>query len=219
MNPPLSQSVMNQKTEAKPQGDLGTRSQGGTSRSRREEARSRRPMGSRLGPGRGHASPQWAKSVFSASLRRTPAAAFTVSGGQFARVVHAVTSDTRLVHITGEVPPCPTKTQVTAGYKRAPKGQPHARATVTVSCRHRPQGYQQSQSSPLTRDERQNLKQSVQAPVTRIVSPWIAATKWPGGTSSRQPYGPLRNIPMGTAAALDRPSHTFQETHETVRSS
>jgi hypothetical protein len=211
MDKPLSQSVMNQKTEAKPRGNLGERSQGGARRSRREEARSRRPLGLRLGPSRGHASPHWAKSVFSASFRRSPAAALTVTGGQFARVVHAITSDARLAPITGEVPPCPAKTRVKAGYKRATKGQPQARATVTVSCRHRPRGCQQRQSSPLTPDERQNLKQPLRAPVTRIVSPGTAATKWPAGTSSRQPPGPLSNTPTGTAAALDWPSTTFQD--------
>ena len=219
MNKPLSQSVMNQKTEAKLRGSPEERRQGGAKRLRREEARSRRPLGLRLGPSRGHASAHWAKSVFSASFKRSPAAALTVIGVQFARVEHAITSDTRLPHITGELPPCPAKTQVKTGYKRCTKGQSYARATVTVSCRHRSQGTQQSQSSPLTPDERQNLKQPVRAPVTRIVSPWIAATKWPAGTSSRQPHGPLRNIPTGTAAAQDRPSTTFQETHETVRTS
>ena len=206
MNNPLSQSVLNQKTGAKLWGNPGERSQGSPARCCREEARFRRPMGLRLGPDRGRASPQWAKSVCSASYRSTPAAALTVSGMQSVRVAHAITPDTWFSHFTGEVPPCPAKTQVTAGYKKATKSQHDARATVTVFYRHRPWGCQQRQSSPAQRDERQNLKQPVRAPVTRTVSPWIKAAKWPVGTSSRQPHGTLSNIPTGTAAAQDRPS-------------
>ena len=209
MNNPLSQSVLTQKTEAKPWGNSGERRQGGAVRLRREEARFRRPMGLHLGPNRGRASRHWAKSAFSASFRRTPAAAHTVSGAQSVRVAHAITPDTGLTHITGEVPPCPAKTQVTAGYKNVTKGQPHARAAVTASYRHRPQGCQQRHSSPLSGDERQNLKQPVRAPVTRIVSPKGQAAKWPAGTSSRQPLGLLRNIVTGIVAAHDRPSTTL----------
>src|SRR5438552_4039712 len=82
MNNPLSQSVLTQKTEAKPWANPGERSQGGAVRLRREEARFRRPMGLRLGQDRGRASPHWAKSAFSASYRRIPAAAVTVKGVQ-----------------------------------------------------------------------------------------------------------------------------------------
>jgi len=209
MSNPLSQSVLNQNTEAKLWGNPEERSQGGTARGHHEEARFRRPMGLHLGPNRGRASRHWAKSAFSASFRRTPAAAHTVSGAQSVRVAHAITPDTGLTHITGEVPPCPAKTQVTAGYKNVTKGQPHARAAVTASYRHRPQGCQQRHSSPLSGDERQNLKQSVRAPVTRTVSPRVQAAKWPAGTSSRQPLGPLRNIPTGTVAAQDWPGTTL----------
>ena len=209
MSNPLSQSVLNQNTEAKLWGNPEERSQGGTARGHHEEARFRRPMGLHLGPNRGRASRHWAKSAFSASFRRTPAAAHTVSGAQSVRVAHAITPDTGLTHITGEVPPCPAKTQVTAGYKKATKSQHDARATVTVFYRHRPWGCQQRQSSPAQRDERQNLKQPVRAPVTRIVSPKGQAAKWPAGTSSRQPLGPLRNIPTGTVAAQDWPGTTL----------
>ena len=209
MSNPLSQSVLNQNTEAKLWGNPEERSQGGTARGHHEEARFRRPVGLPLGPNRGRASRRWAKSAFSASFRRTPAAARTVSGAQSVRVAHAITPDTGLTHITGEVPPCPAKTQVTAGYKNVTKGQPHARAAVTASYRHRPQGCQQRHSSPLSGDERQNLKQPVRAPVTRIVSPKGQAAKWPAGTSARQPLGPLRNIPTGTVAAQDWPGTTL----------
>src|SRR5260370_9583066 len=144
-------------------------------------------MGLRLGKDRGGASRHWAKSAFSASIRRIHAAALTVSGAQAVRVVHAITSGTGLSCITGEVPPCPAKTQVTAGYKNVTKGQFHARAAVTASYRHRSQGCQQRQSSPRAGDERQYLKQTVRAPVTRTVSPRVQAAEWPAGTSSRQP--------------------------------
>ena len=209
MNNPLSQSVLNQNTEAKPWANPGERSQDGAVRPRHEEARFRRLMGLRLGQGRGRASRHWAKSAFSASIRRIQAAALTVSGAQAVRVEHAITSGTGLSCITGEVPPCPAKMQVIAGYKFATKGQSHARAAVTASYRHRPQGCQQRQSSPLRGDERQNLKQPVRAPVTRIVSPRTQATKWLAGTSSRQIPGPLRNLLTGTVAAQDRPSTTL----------
>ena len=208
MNRPLNQSVMKRNTKAKLWGNPGERSQGGTARGHHEEARFRGPMGLHLGPNRGRASRHWAKSAFSASSRRTPAAALTASSAQTVRVVHAITRDTGHSHITGEVPPGPAKTQVTAGYKNVTKGQPQARAAVTASYRHRLQGCQQRPSSPHGGDERQNLKQPVRAPVTRIVSPKVQAATWPAGTSSRQPFGPLRNIPTGAAAAQDRPSTT-----------
>jgi hypothetical protein len=81
----------------------------------------------------------------------------------------------------------------------------------TVSYRPRLQGYQQSQSSSASfgeRDERVNRKQSVQAPVTRIVSQALKATKWPTGTSFRKLALLLRNILTGTAAAVEGPSTT-----------
>lgn len=206
---PLIQSVLNQNTEAKLWGNPGERSQGSTQRYCREEARFRRPLGRRLGPDRGRASPQWAKPVFSASFRRTPAAALAVSGAQTVRVVHAVTTGKWFNHFTGEVPRCPASLPVTAGYKSASKGPLHAPAAVTASYRHRLQGCQQRQSSPAQQDERQNLKQSVQSPVTRIVSCGIQATTWPAGTSSRQTPLRLRNIPTGTVAVQDRPGSSF----------
>jgi hypothetical protein len=207
MNHPPGQSVVNQKAEAKLRAVLGERSQGRAARTCHEEARFRCPMGLRLGPNRRRASRHWAKSVFSAS-RRTPVTALTVSGAQSVRVVHAITSGAGLSSITGEVPPCPAKTQVTVGYKHEPKGQRHARAAVTGFYRHRSQGGQQRHSSPAPRDERQYLKQPVRAPDTRIVSPRAPAPKWPAGTSSRQPLGPLSNIPTESVAAHDRPSTT-----------
>jgi hypothetical protein len=206
---PLIQSALNQKAEAKLRGHPEECSQGGSAMGRREEARFRRRMGWRLGPVRGRASAQWAKPVFSVSWRRTSAAAYAVSGGQSARVVHAITSGLQLVHTTGEVPPCPATRRVTAGYKHATKGQPYARAAATASYRRRPQGCQQRQSNPAHRDERQNLQQLVCTPATRKVSPGTSAAKWPGGTSSRQLPTRLRNDLTGAVAGANRPDCTF----------
>ena len=209
---------MNQKTEAKPQGNLGERSQGGVARHSSRRGLLPSSVGVALRPKQRTCLPALGEVCLLRLVEENSCRRAHGHRRAVCRVEHAITSDTRLLHITGEVPPCPVKTQVIAGYK-ATKGQLHARAAVTVSCRHRPQGYQQRQSSPLTQDERQNHKQPVRAPVTRIVSPRLTATKWPAGTSSRQPLGTLRNIPTGTVAAQDRPSTTFQETHETVPSS
>ena len=209
MDNPLIQSALNQKAEAKLRGDPEERSQGSSAMGCREEASFRRRMGWRLGWTKGRASPLWAKSVFSVAKRRIPVPAYAVSGGQFGRVQHAVTSDKWFGRITGEVPPCPVARRVTAGYKKATKGQPYARAAVTASYRRRPRGCQQRQSSPAHRDERQNLKQPVQTPATRKVSSGTSATKWPGGTSSRQLPFTLRNVLTGAVAAPNRPGSTF----------
>jgi hypothetical protein len=209
MNNPLIQSALNQNAEAKLRGDPEERSQGNPAMDCREEARLRRRMGWRLGPDRRRASPQWAKPVFSASMRRIPASAHAVSGGRSVGVIHAVTFGTWLGHITGEVPPCPAARRVSAGYKQATKSQPDARAVATASYRRHLRGCQQRRSNPAHRDERQNLKQSVQSPVARKVSPGTSATKWPGGTSSRQLPITLRNVPTETVAAQNRPGRTF----------
>jgi len=209
MNNPLIQSALDQKAEAELRGNPKERRQGSPAMDCHEEARFRRPMGWRLGPARRRASPNWAKSVFSASYRRFPAAAYAVSGGQSGRVLRAITPGTWFGHTTGEVPPCPAARRVMAGYKTASKGQPHARVAATASYRRRLQGCQQRQSSPAHRDERQNLKQSVQSPAARIVSSGTSATKWPGGTSSRQLPFTLRNIPTGAVAVPNRPGRTF----------
>jgi len=209
MNNPLIQSALNQKAEAKLRGNPEERSQGSPAMDCREEASFRRPMGWRLGPARRRASSKWAKPVFSASMRRIPVPAHAVSGGQFGRVLRAVTSGTWFGHSTGEVPPRLAARRVTAGYKRASKGQSHARVAATASYRRRLQGCQQRQSSPAHRDQRQYLKQPVQSPVTRKVSSGTSATKWPRGTSSRQLPITLRNILTETVAVQNRPGRTF----------
>ena len=110
-------------------------------------------------------------------------------------VQHAVMPGTQCVHTTGEVlrrlfP----LGKVTASYKQAVKGSPDASATGTKSHRPCPWGCQQNQSSPATRDERGYRSRSVKPLVVGKVSPTAAATKWPAGTSSRQPVASLRNV-------------------------
>jgi hypothetical protein len=209
---PLVQSVLNQNTEAKLWAHPGERSQCGPAMGRSEEARFRGLVGWQLGWIGGRASPHWAKSAVSASFRRLPAAARTGSGRQSDLVTLAITQGTWLDHITDEVPRClPPPAGVSNGYKQHVKGLRHASATGTVSYRPRPQGWQQRRSSDLVArlsHERQNRKQTVQAPVTRIVSQALKATKWPAGTSFRKPASTLRNIPTGTVAAQDGPSTT-----------
>jgi hypothetical protein len=207
MNPPPGQSVVNWNTGAELRAVPGERSQDRAARLCREEACLRCPMGLRLGQDRGRASRHWAKSVFSASGRRIPAAALTVSGAQSVRVVHAITWGTRLAYITGEVPPCPAKTQVRAGYKQDAKSQLEARAAVTASYRHRPQGCQQRQSSPAPRDERQYLKQPIRAPVTGIVSPRAPATKWPTGSFLPVTSWFAKQHPHGDRCGIRRAKH------------
>jgi hypothetical protein len=234
---PLVQSVLNQNTEAELWACPRECRQCGSAMSRSEEARFRRLMGLRLGRIGGRASPHWAKSAVSVSFRRLPAAAGAVSGGRSDLVARAITQDSWLDHITDEVsrglPPRGSSQHqleqhvkiaamswrilrrvpsgVNPGYKLRVKGPDDASATGTVSYRPRSQRWQQRRSSrvPLPgRDERQNLKQPVQAPATRIVSRVIKATKWLAGTSFRQITPALRNIRTGAAAAVDGSSTT-----------
>ena len=210
---PLVESVLNQKTEAKLWGNPGECSQCGPVMDRSEEASFRCLEGLRLGQTGGRASPQWAKSAVSASWRRLPDAARTDSGGRSALVSHAITQGTWLDHITDEVPRClPPPAGVSKGYKQHVKGLRYASVTGTASYRPRLEGWQQSRSSCSHRkgsNERQNRKQSVYAPVTRIVSQAIEATKWPTGTSFRKLAVMLRNIPTGADAVHDGPSTTW----------
>lgn len=188
----------NQSVETKPWGNPGERSQGGPERDRREEARLHGLAGWRLGwtederpsLARSPSSrPQWGDLWLSQQLRLP---AVSPKGP----VLHAVTPGIQCVLTTGEVlrglfPPG----RVMISYKQAVKGWSDASAAGTASYRPCPWGCQQSQSSPATRDERQNRSRSVKLEVVfGKVSPTAAATKWPAGTSSRQPAGLLRNI-------------------------
>lgn len=211
---PLVQSVLNQNTGAELRGNPEESSQCGPVMDRSEEASFRRLVGLRLGQTEGRASAQWAKSAVSASLRRLPDTAYTDSGGRSDILVrHAITQGTWFDHITDEVPRClPPLAGVSKGYKQHVKGPRYASVRGTESYRPPLQGWQQSRSNCSHRkggNERQNRKQSVYAPATRIVSQAIKATKWPTGTSFRQLADTLRNIPTGADAAHDGPSTTW----------
>lgn len=194
------QSVRGNKTLGQP----GERRQGGPETGRREEAGFHGLAGWRFGWRRGRASRARAKSVLPAPLREDPAAVKTVTSSQSTLVRPAIMSGIQCVHTTGEVPRRlypPGK--VTASYKQAVKGSPDALATGTASYRPCPWGCQQSQSSPATRDQRQNRSRPVKLGlVYGKVSPSVAATKWPAGTSSRQPAGLLRNVPRYEARSI-----------------
>jgi len=132
--------------------------------------------------------PQWGRFLAVAAIAVTD----SQSAGSSATRCHA---RHKCVHTTGEVLrrlfPCGT---VTASYKQAVKGLPDASAAGTRSHRPCPWGCQQNQSSPATRDERGYRSRSVKPLVVGKVSPTAAATKWPAGTSSRQPVASLRNV-------------------------
>jgi hypothetical protein len=221
MSNPLIQSALKRKTGAKLWGNSGECSQGDSVMDRLEEASSRCLAGLRIGCASGRASPLRAKSVFSASFWRTPAAAFAVSGVQIGIVFGAITQGAWRDHLTGEVPRClPLPAGVTAGYKLDRKASPTQRWRERRLVRPRLWGCQQSQSSGGSlagRHERLNRKQPVPSPVTRIVSLATKATTWPAGTSSRQLASSLRNILTGTVALWDRPGTSFQDTHGAVR--
>jgi hypothetical protein len=213
INPPV-QSVLNQNVEAELWDSPGGCRQCGLVMGCSEGASFHGPVGLRLGQTEGRASPQWAKSVGSASVRSLPVTAGADSGWRSEYLVnHAITSDTWLDHITDEVPRClPPPAGVSNGYKQHAKGRRHASAAGTVSYRPRPQGWQQSRSTRSGQKgsaERQNRIQSVNTPVTRTVSRAIEATKWLAGTSFRQPARTLRNILTGTVAVSDGPSTTW----------
>ena len=214
MNNPPVQSVLSRNTEAELWACPGERRQCIAVMRCSEEASLRGRVGLRLGQTEGRASPQWAKSVGSASSRSLPAAACTDSSRRSDFLVsHAITQGIRLDHITDEVPRClPPLAGVSKGYKQHAKGLRYASVTGTASYRPRLQGWQQSRSSCSHRkgsNERQNRKQSVNAPATRIVSRAIQAAKWPAGTSFRKLAEMLRNIPTGAVAAHDGPSTTW----------
>jgi hypothetical protein len=209
VDPPI-QSVLSGNKGAKLRGNSRGCRQCGPAMGRSEEASSLGRAGLRLGRVGGRASVHWAKSVCSASLWSIPAAAHTASGVRSDLVVRAITQGIRLDHITDEVPRClPPPAGVSKGYKQHAKGPSDASLAGTASYRPRLQGWQQRRSSLALRDERQNRRQPVRTPVTRIVSWAIAATKWPAGTSSRKPAVTLRNILTGTVAVWDRSGTRF----------
>jgi hypothetical protein len=155
-------------------------------------------MGLHMGLNSGRVSPFRTKSVFPASIAGSRAAIHAVNGALRVKVLHAITSCVWFDHLTDEFPRCPGSCgQANAGYKPNAKGPRYAPVTGTGSPRPRPQGTQQRQSSPAQWDERQNLRVPYRAVgFMRSVSPGPPAAKWPGGTSSCQHPGTLRNNPQ-----------------------
>jgi hypothetical protein len=219
----LIASADNQSVETKPRIGLnprpGERSQGRPAMGVREEARLHGRIGERLGRNEGRAPVASAKSAPPAPIRGEPAVANAVTDEQSKPVEHAVMSGTKLDHITDEDPRrLLPHGGVTASYKQAVKGSPDASVAGTRSQRPCLWGSQQSQSSPATRDERQNRSRFIQSRVVfGKVSVTSAATKWPAGTSSWQPVAPLRNIPRHGSDA-DGQNLRVRDSHVCVRS-
>jgi hypothetical protein len=194
----LIQSALGQKVEAKPERrSFRERRQRRPAMACGEEARLAGRLGSHLSRIGGRASPLRAKSVALSAQNELLATVAAVTCGPTDAMLHAITSDTRFVHSTDEVPRHRAAPRsVTASYKKNSKGKPHAPGPGTRSHWPRLQGCQQNQSSPApSRDERHNRYQFVgQESDTKKASLAAAATKWPDGTSSRQPAFPLRNV-------------------------
>jgi len=205
----LIQSALGQKVEAKPWvSNPRERSQGRVARRGREVASLPSVMGSHLGRSCGRETPSLSKSVLSASFKTGRAAVYAVSGVLMTLVLPAITSRIRNVLLTDEVPRCPLAfgSRVSPAYKSDTKGSADAPVTGRASPPPRLQGCRQRQSrgSGLRRfgevalcSERQNLRVPC-GPLRfmRLVSPAIAATQWPDGTSSCQLAGLLRNSPQ-----------------------
>lgn len=205
----LIQSALGQKVEAKPRGWCPReRSQGRAATHGLEVACLPGGMGLPLGRSQRRASPFRAKSVRLAGWPAVLGAAPAVSGAPLAPVRHAITFCTWIVRSTDEVPRRPgPRGRVTADYKSHTKGLPYASVTGTGSPRPRLQGCQQRQSR--TAADRLDRRPSSERQYLRVpwgpgrfmgpVSPADTATKWPDGTSSRQPAGLLRNGPQQPA--------------------
>ncbi len=215
----LIPSARGQKAEAKPGGSSPReRRQGRAVMGGREVASLPGEMGLPLGQGRERASDTGAKFDLSAYNETGRAVADAVSSAPPALVRPAITSRTRFVHFTDEVPRrLIPPGSVSPGYKSPTKGPGDASETGTVFPRPRLQGCQQRQSRGVRRgrfpgpgacSERQNLRVPP-GPLRsmRPVSPAIAATTGPDGTSSCQPAGSLSNSPLQpeTGQAAVRP--------------
>ena len=131
--------------------------------------------------------------------------AYAVSGAPTILVLPAIMPSIQHGPLTDEVPRrLVLWGQVSPGYKSYTKGLGHASETGRASPQPRPKGCQQRQSRGLcdrfvdpTCSERQNLRVP-RRPLgsTRSVSSALAATTWPGGTSSCQGVDRLRNGPL-----------------------
>lgn len=194
----LIQSALGQKVEAKPGSPFPReRRQGRAARAGREVACLAGRMGSRSSRAGGRASPHRAKSASRSAQSGFLVAAHAVGCAQSVAMLHAITLDRWLVRFTDEVPRRQAAPRsVRASYKMITKGKPHAPVPGTRSRWPRFRGCQQIQSSLALRpDQRCNRYRRFAAVfVMEKVSLAAAATKWPDGTSSRQPVVPLRNI-------------------------
>jgi hypothetical protein len=133
------------------------------------------------------------------------AIAHAVSDAPTASVIQAIMPCTQHVLLTDEVPRRPAPPgQVSPGYKSHTKGLGYASETGRASPQPRPKGCQQRQSRGVNGrfaghscSERQNLRVP-RGPLRsmRSVSSAIAATTWPGGTSSCQLADLLSNGPL-----------------------
>jgi hypothetical protein len=198
----LIQSELSQKEEAKPEEQSSWESsQGGTAMPRHEVASLPSLMGSPLGRCGGRASPFRAKSA-SLPCSRIRRAAQSVSGALTPPARPAITSDPRNTHPTDEVPRrLDPPDRVPGSYKSDTKGFRHASVMGTVSSRPHLQGQQQRRSRGRSGrvggqacSERQNLNVFAGgAGFMDSVSSAVAATQWPGQTSSGQPAATLRN--------------------------
>jgi hypothetical protein len=209
----LIQSALDQKVEAEPVDNHRACSQGVLVRARREVACFPSEMGLPMGWSRERASVLQAKFDRSALPKAGRTAADAVSGLSVAPVRPAITSRIWFVRFTDEVlRRSGPQGRITRGYKLDTKGLSQAPVAGTSSHRPRLQGGQQRQSRgphlPGACSERQNLR--VPHGPLRVmgsVSPVVSATKWLGGTSSRQPAGLLSNSPQypETVRAAVRP--------------
>jgi hypothetical protein len=163
----LIQSALDEKVEAKPLGCARReRSQGRAITGGREVACLPSPMELPLGRSQERASLSLAKFDLSASFVTGRAVAYAVSDALMAPVLQAITSSTRNVRSTDEVPRRPVPLgQVSPGYKLDTKGQRNASETGTASPRPRLEGCQQRQSrgargrlAASVCSERQNLR-------------------------------------------------------------
>ena len=159
-------------------------------------------MGWRLGKGCGRASALRAKSVFSASAKRSRDAVHAVSGGPMVLVQPAITFGTGLVHLTDEVlRHIGPVGRLSVRYKPDAKCGRDVSVAGRVSPQPRLRGWQQRRSrGPRAKalgSERQNLRvPSGPGKFMGSVSPVIKATQWPGGTSSCLMAGRLSNNPQ-----------------------
>jgi hypothetical protein len=210
---PLHQilSVQGLKVEAKLEmNNLRERSQGRAVMRVHEVACLPSSTGSHLGRSQDRASPHWAKIGQSAYLETGRAIVGTDNGALMTLVIRAIMCSKGNDHLTDEVPRCPRSLRigVSATYKSETKGSTDASETRMATLQPRLKGCRQRQSRSAHQSsgfglaaggsfERQSPRVS-RGPFGFMgpVSPGIKATTWPGGTSSCQTPGSLRNRPQ-----------------------